>query len=160
MTKSQSQLETEAWTSLVYVTSEMGPQRKHILHRFLFMSGIVPPQKGMILDRLFDNHIHHVVSHDHHVPAPKNGGDSHLRHTILTSVVTLLPAEYAYVGYIGKRISMRKTRYMAMQKMLMEQRQEVQSRAHSGVVVAPEEHTPKSAVSEGSRQQAPQISRK
>ena len=42
---------------------------------------------------------------------------------------------------------MRKTRYMAMQKMLMEQRQEVQSRAHSGVVVAPEEHTPKSAVS-------------
>ncbi|XP_043245690.1 gamma-aminobutyric acid receptor subunit beta-like isoform X1 [Amphibalanus amphitrite] len=54
--------------------------------------------------------------------------------------------EYAYVGYIGKRISMRKTRYMAMQKMLMEQRQEVQSRAHSGVVVAPEEHTPKSAM--------------
>ena len=51
------------------------------------------------------------------------------------------------MGYIGKRISMRKTRYMAMQKMLMEQRQEVQSRGHSGVVVAPEEHTPKSAVS-------------
>lgn len=46
--------------------------------------------------------------------------------------------EYAYVGYIGKRIGMRKSRYMAMQKML-EQRSDVHSRAHSSVMIASDE---------------------
>ncbi|KAF0297500.1 Gamma-aminobutyric acid receptor subunit beta [Amphibalanus amphitrite] len=53
--------------------------------------------------------------------------------------------EYAYVGYIAKRIGMRRTRLMAIQKMAIEKMQR-DVRDHTAMVMA-DEHTSKSAMS-------------
>ena len=55
------------------------------------------------------------------------------------------PAEYAYVGYIAKRIGMRRTRLMAIQKMAIEKMQR-DVRDHTAMLMT-DEHTSKSAVS-------------
>ncbi|XP_037069993.1 gamma-aminobutyric acid receptor subunit beta-like isoform X2 [Pollicipes pollicipes] len=53
--------------------------------------------------------------------------------------------EYAYVGYIAKRIGMRRSRLMAIQKMALEKMQR-DVRDHSSMVMTSDEHAPKSAM--------------